>query len=365
MLVVAVSGGCPAAETQLVVVTETDLSIPDEIDAFELVVEGSSGRMVSEQESLASGGAPAPPFTVGLIPEGDVLGPITITARGTRSGLEVVRVSARTSFVHGESRMLRLMLERVCRGISCELDETCVQGGCVSSEVDSSNLPPWEGEIPAFDAGSRPVDGGRDAGGTDAGELDASPPDAGPDAGRLDAGPVDAGMIDGAMIDAGMIDAGMIDAGMIDAGSPCRPGSTRLPRSGTLVTTSPVFRRPDGDGCPTTQAFEYFAYTETVFCNDGPVRAFDIRQLGTEYDSTLTLADPFLVIYAGTAIPGDPGECLALNDDAIGMGSALSVTLAEGEHIDVVATAWCSTTSVHAVCPAGGFGSYLLRITAR
>lgn len=84
----------------------------------------------------------------------------------------------------------------------------CFEAPCeVATEPGAPPRP-----CPAFDAGARPVDGGRDAGAVDAGRSDAGRPDSGAplDAGLpLDAGPPDAGLEFG---DAGLrvVDLGIV-----------------------------------------------------------------------------------------------------------------------------------------------------------
>ncbi len=369
-LLMAAAGlcGCEAKETQLVVVTYTDLSVPSEMDTFELTAEGPSGMMASERASLAGPGAPDSPFTVGLYPTGDSLGPITVTARGLLGSTEVVAASARTAFVEGDSRVLTLFLSRACRAVSCGAGETCVNGTCGSNDVPAATLPPFTGELPEFDAGSGPMDSGA---------MDGGPTDGGVDSGARDSGAMDSGATDGSAMDSGAMDGSAVDsgadggtdAGDADGGSLCDPSHTALPTAGPLdftgllTNTDPTFHRPSsGSICPSGTSGDDYAYDAFTFCNDGPTGDFDILLQGTEYDASLTLADPFLVVYDGDAVPSDPGACLAENDDAATMGSMVVVTLDPGQVITVTATAWCSVTDRETVCPTGGYGSYLLRV---
>lgn len=207
--------GC-AQRTEIVVEVDSDLAVPGEIDAVEVIVTGS-------QSSSASGSLLDRPLprTVGLVPAGGSLGPIEVRAVGTLRGVPVVERVATTSFLQGRTLLLRMFLSRACRGVTCGAGETCDEGRCVSSEVDPEMLPDWTDA----DAGSQRRDAGpdREDGGADAG-VDAGPRDSGTDSGTdagTDAGPdPDAGMDAGPDPDAGT-DAGPDpDAGPPDSGAP-------------------------------------------------------------------------------------------------------------------------------------------------
>lgn len=172
--------GDDATLTELVVVVDTDLSVPDEVSRIGLRVVGSDGRMVFDGDvDLSAPGAPARPLTLGLTPAGDSLGPIVVAAVAIApADAPVVSAAARTSFVEGRRRMLRLLLERVCVGVPCAEGTTCRGGACDVEDVAPEGLPAWTGEAPpplgVGDAGPPAEDGGVDAG-VDAGVDGGAP----------------------------------------------------------------------------------------------------------------------------------------------------------------------------------------------
>lgn len=173
--------GCAPSATQLVVVVDTDLSIPNELDEVRVGVTRPDGTTETEMLTLAS--RSALPLTLAVIAEGDALGPIDVTAEGRLDGAVVVTRAARATLVRGESRVLVMHLLRSCVGRACvPAALTCTEAGCVPRQV--TDLPPWTGMPPGLDAGTPDVPG-----------LDAPRPDVpGLDAPELDAPTVDAPM---------------------------------------------------------------------------------------------------------------------------------------------------------------------------
>jgi hypothetical protein len=171
--------GCSSGLTELVVVVDSDLAVPGELQRVTLEVTGPSGDKALQDAAvdLATGGAPTLPLTLSLTPGSGALEPVTVTAVGT--GLAgVVERTVVTGFVRGERRMVRLWLLRACLGVDCATGETCGDDGiCVDATVRPEDLPPWTGTPPSIDGGTildaaadAAIDAGTDAPvGTDAG----------------------------------------------------------------------------------------------------------------------------------------------------------------------------------------------------
>lgn len=146
----ALSLAACATQTQLVVVVDTNLDVPAELDLVEVSVLGPDGVSTVTPQPLDGPGAPSFPLTLGVAPSGEALGPITVTAIGRRAGAEVVRQSATVSaLVPGETRTLHLVLYRSCVGRECPAATTCDAAGCVG--LERAELPPWTGTPPTFD----------------------------------------------------------------------------------------------------------------------------------------------------------------------------------------------------------------------
>lgn len=171
--------GCgqePAKLTQIVVVVDSDLQAPEELDALELSIDGARTRMQQTPNvEAALEGPDALPRSLGLVHAGGPLGPVRIAARGLHEGATVVERVAVVHFEAGRTLKLELPLSRACdvSKVSCEDDQTCDQGVCAPSEVPE--LPEFDGHADRFVDGG--VGGMNDAAAPDAGELAA--PDAG------------------------------------------------------------------------------------------------------------------------------------------------------------------------------------------
>lgn len=169
---IAVLAAC-SRPTELVVIVDSDLAVPGELDQVRVTVTGPAGMSESAEQAL-DGTGPELPLTLGVVPAGEALGPIDVVADGMLSGSIVVTRSARTTLIAGESLALYLFLARACRGVMCPDGETCTENGCATVEIDPADLPRWTGVIEGRDAG---VDAGRFDGGPgfDAG-TDGGPP---------------------------------------------------------------------------------------------------------------------------------------------------------------------------------------------
>lgn len=134
--------------TEIMVVIDSDLAVPTELDAVEVEVTGS--QTMSATGDLTIEGLPR---TVGVAHSGGPLGPITIRVTGSRGGGVQVERIVETSFISGRTLFLPITLTRDCMGTTCAAGETCVDGACTSPIIDSSTLDDWRGSIPTQDAG--------------------------------------------------------------------------------------------------------------------------------------------------------------------------------------------------------------------
>lgn len=180
----ALACSCADDPTQIMVVVQSDLPVPDALDEVRVDVRGFSDATTAVADLR---GAPLP-RTVALAHTGGPLGPVIVEARGYRAGALVVTRRARVSFVAHRARMLVLWLRARCVGVdACGEDETCTETGCAS--IDTGPLPPWTGVAPAPDAGvvdaavDAPIDAAQDASGDAAADA---PGDVGPDASAVE-----------------------------------------------------------------------------------------------------------------------------------------------------------------------------------
>jgi len=123
--------GCSDTATELMVVVDTDLVVPTEMDNVSISVTGPSGEEVIHPVALTGPDAVELPLTLGLVPEGDVLEPVTVRATGLLDSAPVVERSVRTGFLKNQIRVVRLLLLRGCVERMCAGDESCSEDGCV------------------------------------------------------------------------------------------------------------------------------------------------------------------------------------------------------------------------------------------
>lgn len=162
--------GCWSDRTEIIVVVDTDLAVPGEVDNFVVEVTSPDGRQVQRAIASLTDGTPRPRF-VGVAHEGGVAGPFRFRAAARRGGgVDVVERRAITSFRKGRTLMLQLNLLRPCVNVSCAADQTCVGGTCQSATISPLDLPEWS-SLPDPIAASAPRDSGlppppADGGGT-------------------------------------------------------------------------------------------------------------------------------------------------------------------------------------------------------
>jgi hypothetical protein len=188
LLIALALGACTSPRTELIIVTDTDLAIPTEIDGMRVEVTGPGGEIETAVARFTAGDPPPPRF-VGLVPQAERLGPYTIRARATLGGGTVVERVAVVELQPERTLVLYLDLLRSCTTQDCSTGMTCAAGGCRSTTIAPTELTEWNGQIMGRDASIPREDAGMP--GDDAGPMDAGgEEDAG---GAIDAGDVDAG----------------------------------------------------------------------------------------------------------------------------------------------------------------------------
>ncbi len=217
--------GCAADPTQLLVVVDTNLEAGVEYDS--ILVSASSAGIGSAEQRFGAGEVELP-FSLGVSatsPDRDAPVRVVVslwTDEGEATSRAVVTRTAMTHFLPGQTRRLDMLLSRACAraGEECgDADDTCVEGMCVSAQVDPATLPHGDPGAPLMSL----VDGPRMA----------------PDAGTADSGPVDGG-VDGttcpdgeactpAPCRTGMCAAGeCTETGFEPQGTECDPASGRV-----------------------------------------------------------------------------------------------------------------------------------------
>lgn len=129
---------CSGELTELLVVVDSELSVPSELDGVRVTASGaeamSATGSITRDEPL--------PRSVGVVHRGGMLGPVEITVTGTQGGDDVAQARVTTSFVQGKTLVLPVFLSRRCAD-----PQACVLN------VDPNSLDEWEGGLPQVDAG--------------------------------------------------------------------------------------------------------------------------------------------------------------------------------------------------------------------
>jgi len=154
----ALAAACGDPPTEIVLVVDTGLAVPAELDAVTIDITGPT-RMERKIAMLGPGGT-ALPLTLGLTrAEGAALSPIGIVVIGQRGGAEIIRRVVSTDFVEGESRLLRVVLVAECLAPrDCGAGNTCSEAGCIPERIRGGTLPPFAAVPRRFDGGSGVVE---------------------------------------------------------------------------------------------------------------------------------------------------------------------------------------------------------------
>ncbi len=183
-----VFGACAPGAGRLLVVVDTDISVPGELGEIDVEIDRVDGAG-SARRTFALGAATDVPLSFVVSPRGSVVD-VDINIAGYRRGAVICErlgepvgcvaplVSRRavTGFVPGSTRVLRLFLADACVGATCDAGATCESGRCAPvARIDPATLPVVVAPGAELDAGV--ADGGP--------RMDAAPSDASAsDAGR-------------------------------------------------------------------------------------------------------------------------------------------------------------------------------------
>lgn len=149
LLALASSTACAPPATELVLVVDSNLDVPTELDEVVVVITGpTETREVSQ--SLVEDGAPTLPVTLGIASNDPaVFGPFTIVARGRERGSDILETEVTTTLVANTTTTLTMLLVRGCVGRPrCVSGQTCSVDGCQRASIEPGDLEEWTGEAP-------------------------------------------------------------------------------------------------------------------------------------------------------------------------------------------------------------------------
>lgn len=156
---VAIAGCSKQTPTQIVLYLETNLAIPEEINALEIVVTRDRGtehevtktrsmKLVSSSASSTNDNTAVQlpmtlPINAGDAPSSKVF----IEVRAKKNETVVVTRAHELPFVKGKAKVLRIRLTQNCVNKSCSSSQTCVEGTCdeqVLSQTHAEALPDYD-----------------------------------------------------------------------------------------------------------------------------------------------------------------------------------------------------------------------------
>lgn len=157
----ALLSACSPARTEVLLVIDTDLDVPSELDEVRVDLIGPNGETRRSEGSVAS--AAELPRTLAVVDNTHAARSVRVTVTGLLRDANVIQRRAVFELVPRETRILRVDLLRSCVGVSCPPDETCAEVGCRPVEVAPEELVPYEpNRVDRFDGGgdAGPGDGG-------------------------------------------------------------------------------------------------------------------------------------------------------------------------------------------------------------
>jgi hypothetical protein len=176
LIAALLAGGCGSIPiSQLVVMINSDLSVPTELSVVSIKIErppDASQGFFRQTVDPGEAEADTLPLTVTLRARTDTEREVAvIVGASDRLGVEAMFFQrARAHFTRNEARVLCLHLDRACQLVQCGPSQTCVGGSCV--EDDSFDTPLYHDgyrcDPTVMDAG---LPDASDASSRDAGEL--------------------------------------------------------------------------------------------------------------------------------------------------------------------------------------------------
>ncbi|MFT5353660.1 MAG: hypothetical protein ACI9KE_000860 [Polyangiales bacterium] len=128
--------------TEVILVIDSDLSAPTEVDSVDVAVFSAGGEEMNSFATLGVGDARFP-RTLGIYNVDTRLESYRLVARARLGGEILVTRTATFDFVRDRAMRLTLFLPAACADVRCEDGLTCTEGGvCRSTDVE---LERWTG----------------------------------------------------------------------------------------------------------------------------------------------------------------------------------------------------------------------------
>ena len=146
------ASGCTSPRTEVVLGVATDLSATDMIDTVQLTATRDSVTVLDQTWDIS--GLPAMPTELpgsfGIYSSDGSEPRVEVTVTAFRAGKPMVARHALFSLVKEETLFMRMGLASPCQTVSCQGDQTCVEGTCKPRLIDAHRLPRYTPDMEKF-----------------------------------------------------------------------------------------------------------------------------------------------------------------------------------------------------------------------
>ena len=184
LLALLLAAGCEVTQpTQIILVVDTNLRIPEDIDRMRIKIEHMGLTVANYPFELDPNdpGSVKIPATMAIKAGKDPSLPVVITVTGFLDQHQRVIRRARLPFAVEREVMLRMNLLRSCfmPAKKCQGTTTCTASGCKGIDIDPATLPDWDEGVAnkGLDASPPPPDMGPDTRAPDGPAPDMMLPD--------------------------------------------------------------------------------------------------------------------------------------------------------------------------------------------
>ena len=158
VVMAAAAPGCTKKNTELMIVVQTDVRVPKDLDSVRISVQ-SYGAVQFEQDYPVGPTGVHLPASIGVVSSHDGSGPVDVIITGYFKSTARVLRKARLGFAKGRTALVRMPLRFSCYDkLDCGEGLSCVAGQCQSVDVDVEQLPEFSEATAIGDPSPQPGD---------------------------------------------------------------------------------------------------------------------------------------------------------------------------------------------------------------